>query len=207
MTFDSGDAYETYAWSNGSEQSQIEVDSTGSYFVEVSVNRNCERVSDTVKTIAPDPLEVPTIFELDDSLQVDVPVSDYRWFRDNSELGDANNQTILIDQSGTYEVTIIDSFGCSKRSEPYQVDEIKFSVYPNPATDLINFEIETPEPENITVQVINSAGKVLQTREIANYEGIYRGRINVQQLAQGLYILRVITDSEDKAFKFEKLGN
>lgn len=102
-------------------------------------------------------------------------------------------------------MTVTDSFGCAKKASPFTVETIDFSAYPKPVTDFINFEIETTEPRDLTVQVINSAGKVIQTREIKAYEGILRGRVNMINRASGLYILRVVTPSKAKSLKFQKV--
>lgn len=58
-----------------------------------------------------------------------------------------------------------------------------FTVYPNPAGDVINI---SGLPENSEIQVSNLAGKVLMTQKILNSPAT----IDIRQLPKGIYILR-----------------
>ncbi len=204
LTLDPDNDYADYDWSNGSRQSSIEVSSSGAYYVEVSANRNCNRVSDTVNVTVKAPLPEPDIIERGDSLIAGIPAENYQWFLDGDQVANANDRKILVEASGKYEVQVIDSAGCEARSEPFEVQEIVFKAFPNPVKDFIYFEIETFEEENIGVQLLNLAGEVLIDREFGNYEGIFRSRLPMTGYAPGLYILRVVTDAEQKELKFYK---
>ncbi|PSR05735.1 MAG: hypothetical protein BRD49_04165 [Bacteroidetes bacterium SW_10_40_5] len=139
-----------------------------------------------------------------DSLIAGLPAEDYQWFLDGDQLANANDRKILIESSGKYEVQVIDSAGCKARSKPFEVQEIAFKAFPNPVEGFIYFEIETFEEENIGLQLLDVDGNVLIDRELANSEGIFRSRVPVTGYSPGLYILRIVTDSEQKEVKFYK---
>lgn len=81
----------------------------------------------------------------------------------------------------------------------------KYSVYPNPASDYINIELDISEkeltlPENILL--LSSTGKTIieikkdeiEQKEIINGKQIFE--INVKELPRGTYFLHIINDLE-----------
>jgi uncharacterized repeat protein (TIGR01451 family) len=68
--------------------------------------------------------------------------------------------------------------------------DLGISIFPNPTTDILNISISNTNPKDLQIEVININGQVLR-REIlrgANPE------MNIQELASGLYFLKIKTD-------------
>ncbi|MCD9855990.1 T9SS type A sorting domain-containing protein [Epilithonimonas sp. JDS] len=71
----------------------------------------------------------------------------------------------------------------------------KISIYPNPATDIININTRDSEIKNITIYDM-IGNQVMSSRALT--------KINVKGLLKGNYILKVETDKGIKSFKFIK---
>lgn len=65
-----------------------------------------------------------------------------------------------------------------------------FSIYPNPASDVMNISFNTGTSEVVKLKMINSCGNVVYT-EILNPTGKVNQAINTGMLAEGMYFLNV----------------
>ena len=62
-------------------------------------------------------------------------------------------------------------------------------VYPNPAKEFINVEFSGLSDENISIEIIDVFGKVVQKENRKNENGIFN--LNVRSLAAGYYVLKI----------------
>lgn len=69
---------------------------------------------------------------------------------------------------------------------------LEVSTYPNPATDVLNFNIDTELNEVVTYELLNITGSVVRSEAAQSNSA----KFNVSDLAEGLYIYRVSTDKE-----------
>jgi TonB family protein len=76
---------------------------------------------------------------------------------------------------------------------------IDFKIYPNPATEIVNIEISNFE-DNLEYQLINSNGQIQKSGQIYNLTE----QINISDLENGLYIIRLITE-ENRLIETQKL--
>lgn len=67
-------------------------------------------------------------------------------------------------------------------------EEIKFNIYPNPSNGIVNIESNI----NGTIEIINQSGNLIYSEEIFESSKT----INLQELAAGIYYIRIITDNE-----------
>jgi len=75
------------------------------------------------------------------------------------------------------------------------IDNALVSVYPNPANKQVTIDLEDREFENGTAIIYNLAGKQVQVENlIANQRA---NRLNVSGLANGAYLLKIITDGKE----------
>lgn len=75
------------------------------------------------------------------------------------------------------------------------------SVYPNPATDFVTLKAGNYETEDLTYQLYNSSGNLLEKKKIEGYESI----IVISKLVPGTYFLKVnAKNKEIKTFKIIK---
>ena len=69
-----------------------------------------------------------------------------------------------------------------------------FDVYPNPAQDNTMIEFSLDKRENVTVEVMDMSGKVVQqvyTGELNN--GMHNFPVNTAELSSGIYLVRLMT--------------
>ena len=120
-TLDAGNPGMTYHWSSGETTQIINVTSSGTYYVNVS-NNGCLG-SDTINVVIGPPLTVSlgpdTTICPGDQMVIDAGkgYSSYAWIP-----GGESSHLIVINNPGTYGVTVIDSNGCIARTSIW-VDE------------------------------------------------------------------------------------
>lgn len=79
------------------------------------------------------------------------------------------------------------------------------AVYPNPAKDKLQLQIENDKKTDLTFQIISAEGKVLFSGTWSAPEGTSLKAIGVNGLAKGHYYLNAIAGDEQHLVKFEKL--
>ena len=69
------------------------------------------------------------------------------------------------------------------------------SVYPNPVVDLLNVSIDLNNSTNTSIQLLNVIGEVVYNKNLGIVNGTTNEYINVANLNDGMYILRVQNDN------------
>jgi hypothetical protein len=80
---------------------------------------------------------------------------------------------------------------------------VHLKVFPNPASDVLNIQFEIPADEEIIVMILDSQGKLIkkETIEITMVEK----QINLQDIAAGIYFLRLTKGKKINIYKVVKL--
>jgi hypothetical protein len=73
------------------------------------------------------------------------------------------------------------------------IDRIKLTVFPNPATDKLILQPEDGETENISFQLFDVNGTLLQTGEINGVSS----QVPMNSYVSGTYFLKVMKDKEE----------
>ena len=102
-----------------------------------------------------------------------------------------------IDLNGQFVYTEIKNI---RVSEKYQI----ITVYPNPVRDIITVEINSPTQQDITMNLINADGKMLQTLTIKANNGINTKKISMNNYPSGNYLLKVIMGNDVQTIKIIK---
>jgi uncharacterized protein YjdB len=116
----------------------------------------------------------------------------YQWYRDGGIIGGATSNTVGGPYDGSYTVFVIDTFGCANMSAPYvlvnvgvsNIDFESLHVYPNP----VGNELMIDAPVSITATITSMDGRLLISSTDAH-------RINVSELASGMYLLHIADDA------------
>ncbi len=176
VTLDAGSGYSSYSWSNGDNSQTSSVSSAGSYYVTVTQN-GCEGASTSPIVVAVTQLPSPSISPAgtqticsgnEITLDAGSGYSAYLWSTG------ATTQTIAVDSTGTYNVTVTQN-NCNGSSS-------------NPPTVFVNV---TP---NATITELGSAGgfAVLQAGPAnATYQWLFQSQSN------GSYTLEPTTTDLD----------
>jgi len=72
----------------------------------------------------------------------------------------------------------------------------RMNIFPNPAKNLLNVQFTLVEPENLHVELCSMTGLVVYKEEQNNFNGNYHTAINTSGLSQGVYLLRIIGDTQ-----------
>lgn len=80
-------------------------------------------------------------------------------------------------------------------------DYYKTSIYPNPASDILNIQLENPEAALITL--INYSGDIYISQNIA--ANTFHFTLNIADLKEGIYIMKIQQDNLNYQYKIHKL--
>jgi len=136
------------------------------------------------------------------------------WFKNDTLLPLSSNQdTLLITSSGKYECKVINpNATCPLDTTSYSIiyncnvtgiiendPEMKWSVYPNPATDIIIVQIAR-HASHETIQIYNAMGQVIKSETAS----ATLSNLNIGALPKGIYFVR-LKNNQLPAIKFIKL--
>lgn len=151
----------TYLWSTGTNLPTIEVSPTETtqYFVTITTEQNCSYVDSVTIQVHP----LPIVQIMGDTTRCEGTSitliasggSQYQW----SNL--VENDTIIIDQTGTYTVTVTNEFGC------FSEKEVHATLFINP-TISISGDFEICQGESSTLTVVSDALFVWSTGATSN---------------------------------------
>ena len=92
--------------------------------------------------------------------------------------------------------------------QPYEISEVtgleeakginlKYTAYPNPATDLLTLTVENYDSENLSYQLFDINGKLLESKKLAGNSNT----ITMANLAPATYFLKIYNDQKVKVLK------
>ncbi len=85
---------------------------------------------------------------------------------------------------------VLDNFTITQTLSVDSIDANKFTVYPNPATDLI--AINSSDSTFNNVQVVDLNGRIVKT---ATFENVSEANLNIASLSAGVYLLNISNES------------
>ncbi|WP_245538618.1 T9SS-dependent choice-of-anchor J family protein [Saprospira grandis] len=108
--------------------------------------------------------------------------------------------TATIQGAGLQTVIVTDANGCSASDTVTIVVAVtgiegleQMSIFPNPAQDYVNLSFELTESRQLQLQLVALNGQVVYTQSL-NVVGQQNLRINTQELAPAMYMLRIIDE-------------
>lgn len=209
VTVSTTQAYSTYLWSNGSTGSTVS-GVTGQYSVTVTQTGYCGTSSASVNATGTNPPDAS--FTVNAALlTANTTGAQYQWYLDGAPVNGATNSTFIVGQTGNYSLQVTLN-GCSSVSEPVQVvvsglnniSGFTFSVYPNPATDLLM--IKANGLDNATYKAIISSadGRISRELNLVANNGQLNAAVDIADMPQGIYVLRLLSAANAKSIRFTK---
>lgn len=196
LTLSLADSYETYAWSNGQESSDITTAVGGSFSVEVVNSLGCRGKSDTVYVAVVPAPEVFIEQHMDTLLAAEYPEWEYQWFSGDGILVGENQFFFVPQENGIYYVEVTNGLGCSSVSNSLDVvvtsinaeaENEEWKVYPIPTRDLLFIE---GTARVTSFFVYGADGRLQMHKENPRAEN-GRHTIDVSGLGPGVYLLQI----------------
>lgn len=82
-------------------------------------------------------------------------------------------------------------------------DQVRITVFPNPASDIVNIEFGQPVEAEVQVTILNSLGNIVRTEFIE--PAMVEKQINLQDLPAGIYYFKLIKGKLGNIYKVVKL--
>ena len=224
IQLDAGTGYSTYSWTNGATTETINVSTAGPYNVTVTQgNCSAAAVASNVSVVArPNAVIGTPVSGNGTAVLTASPVgASYQWLMQTSPNGSytLTSNTSRTDTVGCgdviqYYTVIATQNGCSDTSAAAEVvcvgineipSLVKFSVMPNPATDVLFVNYELNDNTNIKLSVIDLTGrKVMDVLNSTEVKGNHQHQIKLSDMSAGIYLLNFVTDNGSFNTKFVK---
>ncbi|HVW97886.1 MAG TPA: S8 family serine peptidase [Mucilaginibacter sp.] len=124
-----------------------------------------------------------------------------QWYLNGKPIVGATGTTYKPLQSGNYQVALVTSTGCTVLSDSYvyiitannpgKNTDIGLVVFPIPASSELNILFKASQSNNLTLSLINAAGKVLYNLKQTIAAGNFSAIADVSYMPPGTYILKV----------------
>ena len=170
----------------------------------------CDTVKDTATIhVVPAPVK-PTVSIVGSTMQCDQAGLSYQWFNGPTAIFNASSRNYTPSVSGNYRVRITDQNGCSRFSDTVQFnigqEEFRnvrsFSIFPNPADERLNLELETSTAvENGSLMIFNNVGQMVMKQNLEKSSRVSVG-IDIAELPAGLYIVAIEGENISVSSKF-----
>jgi hypothetical protein len=118
----------------------------------------------------------------------------YLW-QDNS-----TNPVYTVTNPGIYTVTVTGNNDCQTVKtvrvnigtfiHNFTGKYLDVNIYPNPANDIINIELNLQEFNDLKLEIINAQGQVIYNSKL-NSDGFYEGIINISGYSKGIYYIKI----------------
>lgn len=161
-----------------------------------------------------DILPMPTVGRLLDSLYCNQSGFNYQWYKDGLLIPGAINQSYIMTSNGNYFVEIQGLTNCTAPSSEYVFNSIgtqmeskirNISLYPIPAVDQVNLDLESLVFGEIQLQIFTKSGALIYSKNelVSGHEKL---NIDISNFAKGSYILQIYSnDNVLKTLKFNKI--
>lgn len=204
---DAGNPGAFYEWSVSSQFGQtLTVTQSGTYTVTVTDTNNCESSDSSIVVVNTNPfvmLGADTTIVEGNSVTLDAgyPGSSYDW-----STGE-NTQTITVNQTGVYSVTVTDQNGCDG-SDEIEIEVVvgiserfegSMSFYPNPVQNVLNLKIALKASGEMQIKLFNVNGQRVEMITQSIDGSAQTTTIDMNDLSSGVYIMQVTLDGEQVA--------
>jgi hypothetical protein len=83
------------------------------------------------------------------------------------------------------------------------INPVRITVYPNPASELLNVGFDAVTDSEVSLYLLNSQGSLVKTIQVGS--GTLNKQINMQDLPSGIYYLRLVKGKLVNVYKVVKL--
>ncbi len=181
----------------------------GDYFVMTGYQNGCpEKSADYLFCSGIKPVITETIGTLNAGLGIS-----YQWYFEGNALPGETQQSYMPVLAGNYTVEVYLASGCSGTSLPFMISPAGnenifslsgYSVFPNPAKNLLNIVSLNQNRKWGKIHFFNSYGQEFKFFEQANSPEKDKLSFNISNLLPGLYFILIKNESTSCLWKFSK---
>ena len=89
------------------------------------------------------------------------------------------------------------NYDCFIGLDNLPINNLAINIYPNPASDIVNFEINNANKEVLTLNIYNIIGSLVMTKTISQE----KNQVNVGELLNGIYLIEIRSSDSMKRQK------
>lgn len=179
------------------------ISTAGTYTCVISNSDTCSVSVNIVLVVHPLP-PAPVVMQNGNILQSSAS-SGNQWYLNGNPISGETGDSYIPTESGNYHVVVTDENGCENVSEQFIITEIEnlkvnsfVSVYPNPFNSTLY--IRNLSGGNPQVILINPLGQTIMQIQIESQTT----QLDLSELSNGMYFLRVDSVSGRQLFKVQK---
>ncbi len=125
----------------------------------------------------------------------------YTWKFGDGNTGTGETPTHVYGTGGTMTVTLIVSNSCGVDSVTTVLNGISLqevalgasvAIFPNPAKDVVNLELEFESDEDVVISVLSVSGKLIFSKSYETGSTV-KDQLDVSNLADGVYMIKIET--------------
>lgn len=72
----------------------------------------------------------------------------------------------------------------------------KLEIYPNPSKGQVQLDITTERIDEMQIEIFDARGKLIRTHVLNNLVGFHKERLDLSDLADGIYVLKILADGQ-----------
>lgn len=204
--------FDFYDWADGSNDSVVITGETGVHWVRAG-NLACRSYSDTVYVFEVQLPAAPVInWDIVNQEFVSSVASGNQWYRNDTLIVGAVNQTYMPLKSGLFKAIVTDS-GCTSlfsNQLPYFLSVEEYNsegveVYPNPVSRELNLEVISGYGRIEAVRIIDVGGSLLIDQKMPK-GGVLNTVIDLGGVPAGIYLLEYKAGNTIRHVRFSKSG-
>lgn len=189
----------TYSWNTGATAASLSVSpsNTTTYTVTGTDNSGCANSATGVVTVNAIP-STPTV-SVNGNVLTSSAANGNQWYLNGTAINGATSQSYTATQTGTYNVVVTNSSGCSASSSTVTVNStgiasmetIGLNLYPNPTEGSVSLVLTSAG--TVKVEIINGIGQKIQEQSMMNCDGGCSKVFDLSNYPNGIYLFRIYT--------------
>ena len=137
----------------------------------------------------------------------------YLWEFGNDSTSTEESPVYVYEEDGDYTVTLTVSNECGSSTISKLVsttsvgindgEVVSFSLFPNPASSVLNIQSSKSIDENLTLEIISISGQTIKTDQLNKISSADVIAVDVSGLSQGVYFLRLFGAKQQSVLRFD----